>query len=156
MQPEPRSSAQPPPDPATKPQQRRFIYSGTMPVPPPAEQSQGTTLPPANRRYTKRLVSPFNIILMLMGLAAAIVLYISNVIAVNQLVSDIHRSDLRLQDILHEQEIIKAQINQMSSLERVRTRAEAELGLRNPSDVPGWLTVDEEKIRSIEEATRRR
>ena len=114
----------------------------------------GTTQPPTNRRFTKRRVSPFNIILVLMGTAAAIVLYISNIIAVNQLVNDIHKSDVRFQDILSEQEILKAHINQMSSLEHVRKRAEDELGLRNPTDIPRPLNVDQDKIRTLEEATR--
>ena len=124
-----------------------------MPVPPQAELPAGTTQPPTNRRYTKRRVSPFNIILVLMATAAAIVLYISNIIAVNQLVNDIHKSDVRLQDILSEQEFLKARINQMSSLEHVRKRAEDELGLRNPTDIPRWLNVDQDKIRTVEEAS---
>ncbi len=136
------------------PQQRRMIYGGTMPIPPQAELPQGTTLPPINRKYMQRKVSPFNIILLLMGTAAAIVLYISNVIAVNQLVNDIHKSDVRLQEIQSDQEALRARINQMSSLERIRKRAEEELGLKNPADVPGWIDVDQEKIRSIEEVSR--
>jgi cell division protein FtsB len=140
-------------DPTTQPQQRRLIYSGTMPVPPQAQLPTGTTVPPSNRRYAHRRVSPFNIILILMASAAAIVLYISNIIAVDQLVNDIHKSDVRLQEILSEQEMLHARINQMSSLERIRKRAEEELGLRNPADVPGWIDVDQEKIQSIEEAS---
>lgn len=135
-------------------QQRRMIYGGTMPIPPQSELPEGTTLPPINRKYTQRKVSPFNIILVLMGTAAAIVLYISNVIAVNQLVNDIHKSEVRLQEIQSDQEALRAHINQMSSLERIRKRAEDELGLKNPADVPGWIDVDQEKIRTIEEASR--
>jgi len=142
------------PVPTAKVHQRRHIYGGTMPIPPQAELPPGTTLPPANRRYIKRKVSPFNIILVLMGTAAAIVLYISNVIAVNQLVNDVHKSDVRLQEILSDQEALRARINQMSSLERIRKRAEDELGLKNPADVPGWIDVDQEKIRNTEEASR--
>jgi cell division protein FtsB len=152
MEPDPRTKGQQASDSSNKPQ-RKLIYGGTMPVPPQAELPPGTTQPPTNRRFTKRRVSPFNIILVLMGTAAAIVLYISNIIAVNQLVNDIHKSEVRLQDILSEQEILKAHINQMSSLEHVRKRAEDELGLRNPTDVPRWLNVDQDKIRSVEEAT---
>jgi cell division protein FtsB len=139
-------------DSSTKP--RRLIYGGTMPIPPQAELPQGTTLPPVNRRYTKRRVSPFNIILVLMASAAAIVLYISNIIAVDQLVNDIHKSDVRLQQVLNEQEELRARINQMSSLEKIRKRAEDELGLKNPADVPGWIDVDQDKIRTLQEASR--
>ena len=152
MEPDQRTKGQKATDPSNRPPQRRLIYSGTMPVPPEAELPSGTTQPPTNRRFMKRRVSPFNIILILMGTAAAIVLYIGNIIAVNQLVNDIHKSDVRLQDILSEQEILKAHINQMSSLEHVRKRAEDELGLRNPTDVPRWLNVDQDKIRTVEAA----
>ena len=154
MEPDHRTKGQKATDPSNIPQQRRLIYSGTMPVPPQAELPPGTTLPPTNRRFTKRRVSPFNIILVLMGTAAAIVLYISNIIAVNQLVNDINKSERRLRDITSEQEILIAHINQISSLEHVRKRAEDELGLRNPTDVPRGLNVDQDKVRSIEEATR--
>ncbi len=154
MSPDPPTQRERSQDPLTRQPQRRLIYSGTMPVPPQAELPPGTTLPPVNRRYAKRKVSPFNIILILMASAAAIVLYISNIIAVDQLVNDIHRSDVRLQEILNEQEMLRARINQMSSLERIRKRAEDDLGLKNPADVPGWIDVDQDKLRTIEEASR--
>lgn len=139
---------------ARKPE-RRLIYNGTMP-PPPHETPTGVQLPPTNRKFAKRSLSPSNAMLILMAAAAAIVLYISNVIAVNQLANDIHKSEVRLQDISSEQEILRARINQMSSLERVRKRAEDELALKNPSNIPGWIDVDQEKIRTIEEASRKR
>jgi cell division protein FtsB len=134
-----------------RPQERRLIYNGTMPPPPQVETPTGVQLPPTNRKFAKRKVSPFNVVLILIGIAASLVLYIGNVIAVNTLVNDIHKSDVRLQDILSEQEILRARINQMSSLERVRKRAEEELGLKNPASVPGWLDVDQEKTRTIEQ-----
>jgi hypothetical protein len=154
MAPDERTNGQRQTSSLNQPKERRLIYSGTMPVPPQAELPSGTTKSPTNRHFTKRKVSPFNIILVLMGTAAAIVLYISNIIAVNQLVNDIHKSDVRLQEILSEQEILKAQINQTSSLEHLRKRAEDELGLRNPTDVPRWLNVDHDKLRTVEEAAR--
>jgi cell division protein FtsL len=154
MSPDPMARSERTQAPSPNPQQRRMIYGGTMPIPPQSELPQGTTVPPTNRKYTQRKVSPFNIILVLMGTAAAIVLYISNVIAVNQLVNDIHKSEVRLQEIQSDQEALRAHINQMSSLERIRKRAEDELGLKNPADVPGWIDVDQEKIRTIEEASR--
>jgi cell division protein FtsB len=132
---------------------RLMIYGGTMPPPPPPGSPEGAYLPPKNRKVTKRTVSPFNIILMLMAAAAAIVLYIGNIIAVNQLVMDIDKEQKKLQKILNDQEILKARINQMSSLERIRTRAADELGLQDPKDAPQWIDVDNDKIREIEETT---
>jgi len=135
---------------------RRMIYSGTMPMPPEPGAPSGVSLPPKNRKIARRRVSPFNIIVALMVTAAAIVLYISNIIAVNQLVNDIHKQEVRLQDLLNEQEVLRAKTSQMSSLERIRKRAEEELGLRNPTQAPGELQVDPEKVREVQEAMQKR
>ena len=59
-------------------------------------------------------------------------------------------------EILKEQEMLRAKVNQMSSLERIRKRAEEELGLQNPSTAPKWLRVDSEKAREVEEALPKR
>lgn len=144
------------PDSQARKPERRLIYNGTMPPPPQVETPTGVQLPLTNRKFVKRTVSPSNVMLILMAAAAVIVLYISNVIAVNQLANDIHKSEVRLQDISSELEILRAHINQMSSLERVRKRAEEELALKNPSNIPEWIDVDQEKIRTIEEASGKR
>jgi cell division protein FtsB len=142
-----RASVVPPPEPA-----RRMIYSGTMPVPPELDTPTGAHLPPKNRTVTRWRVSPFNIIVALMVTAAAIVFYISNIIAVNQLANDIHKQELVLQDLLNEQEVLRAKTSQMSSLERIRKRAEEELGLQNPTQAPAELQLDAEKVREVQEA----
>lgn len=142
-----RASATPPPEPA-----RRMIYSGTMPAPPEPDAPAGAYLPPKSRKVARRRVSPFNIILALMITAAAIVFYISNIIAVNQLANDIHKQELRLQDLLNEQEVLRAKMSQMSSLERIRKRAEEELGLQNPTQAPAELQLHPEKVREVQEA----
>lgn len=135
---------------------RRMIYGGTMPPPPPPNLAEGDTTPPKNRKVTKRRIPPSRIIVLLMLAAVAIVLYIGNIIAVNQLVNDIHKEEQKLEKILNDQEMLKARINQTSSLERVRKRAEEELGLQNPKDAPEWLEIDREKLRELEEAARPR
>jgi cell division protein FtsB len=135
---------------------RRMIYGGTMPPPPPSASGGGLYTPPKNRKVAKRSFPTSKIIAYLLVSAVLIVLYISNIIAVNQLVSDIHKEEHALQKALNEQEILRARINQLSSLERIRKRAEEELGLRNAQDVPHWLNVDTEKIREIEESLKRR
>jgi cell division protein FtsL len=123
-----------------------------MPVPPQPDAAAGVYPPPKDRKVASRRVSPFNIIAALMVTAAAIVLYISNIIAVNQLVNDIHKQEMRLQDLLNEQQVLRAKSSQMSSLERIRKRAEDELGLRNPTQAPAELQVDPEKVREVQEA----
>lgn len=128
-----------------------IIYGGTMPSPSSQDDFARLAQGARNGKIRRRKVSPFNLMLMLIGSAIAIVLYISNVIAVQQLVREVDALQTRYQQIMNEQEVLKAQINRMSSLERIRKMAEDDLGLRNPKDTPRWIQVDGEKVREIEE-----
>jgi len=83
-------------------------------------------------------------------LAIAIVLYVGNVITVQQLLKEVSDEQAKLQQIRNDQEMLKAQINKMSSLERIRATAEGELGLHNPKGPPQWIAVDANKVQEIE------
>ena len=133
----------------------RRIYGGTMPKPPESEGMHDQQQPSQNRRVANRKVSTFNIILMLMGTAILTVLYVGNIIAVDQLTKEIGVQQAALTKILNEQELLKATISQMSSLERVRTRAADEIGLRDPKEPPQWISVYSEKIRTLKEHSKR-
>jgi cell division protein FtsL len=139
---------------------RISIYPGNMPlgpqapvpVPPPAPVS----MPPLrNRKAVARKVSPFFIMVMLIAAAVGIVLYISNIIAVNQLLNDVNALENEHRQILMEQEILRAQINRLASLERIQEKAE-ELGLTSLREPPVWLTVDPDRILGIEEELAKR
>lgn len=109
-----------------------------------------------NRRISRRKVSPFNIMLMLIGAAIAIVLYIGNIIAVNELLAEINSLQMQHQRILVDQEMLRVQVNRMASLERIQQIAETELGLRSLREPPEWLPVDHEKAREIDESLKER
>lgn len=134
---------------------RLSIYPGNMPLGPqkpvPAPPPTQSVLPPLrNRRTVKRKISPFSIMVMLIAAAVGIVLYISNIIAVNQLLNDVNALETEHRQVLMEQEILRAQINRLASLERIQEKAE-ELGLKSLREPPVWLNVDPERIRGIEE-----
>ena len=148
---EPKSPRQstviPPPESPARPD----VYPGNMPLghsidfPSPAYPGS------RNRRLIRRRTSPFSIILILLGAAIAIVLYISNIIAVNQLLNDINALQAQYDRITMEQEVLRAQINKMASLERIQEKAQQELNLKNPSESPIWLQIDQEKVKNIKE-----
>ena len=128
------------------------VYGGTM----MENMGKELTAPGNNRPVARRKLSTFNLMLLLVGIAVAIVLYISNVIKVNQLLAEINKLEGQHRRILMDQELLKAQINKMSSLERIRKLGEENLGLKNPTEPPVWIKVDEEKIRTLEEAAQQR
>lgn len=107
-----------------------------------------------NRKIRRRKVSPFNIMILLIGGAVAIVLYIGNIIAVNELLAEINLLQAQLQQIQMDQELLRAQMNKLASLERIQQIAEADLGLRSLREPPAWLPVDQEKIKEIEESSK--
>jgi len=133
-----------------------MLYKGTMPG-PTGEMSPSMPIGLyRNRKVTTRKVSTFNLIVMLLGTAAAIVLYISNVIAVDTLMSEINALQTQHRKILSEQEILRAEVNRLSSLERINRRAAEDLGLVNPKEPPVLLSVDPEKVREVEEALKKK
>ena len=91
---------------------------------------------------------------MLMAGAVGIVLYISNIIAVDQLMAEINALETRYQKELMDQELLKAHINRLSSLDRIQNLAEKDLNLKTLRQPPTWLSVDEEKIKNLEERER--
>ena len=146
---EPESRPKPVESPAPS---RPMVYNGTMPQQPSAPAVPGYIRPPQNRKIAVRKVSTFNLILLLFGVAALIVLYISNIIAVGTLMSEINTLQKQHQKILSEHEILKAEINRLSSLERVNKKAAEELGLINPKEPPVWISIDPDKVRQAEQA----
>jgi len=132
---------------------RDFVYSGTM-LPPP-RGDEPVAAPRRNRAGTRRKVSPFSIVIGLLLTAVASVLYISNVIAIGQLMGEIGALENRQQRLSNEQELLRAQISRMSSLERIRQISETDLGMRNSETLPGWLTVDPERVAELEALVRK-
>lgn len=126
------------------------------PFPPTAQPDpRGVVVPSgprANRPILKRRVSPSSVIFVLFGAAIAIVLYISNVIAVGNLLAEINALENQHRKMLMEQERLQFEIRQLASLERIQSRAESELGLAPVRVAPNWMSIDRDKIRDIEEA----
>jgi cell division protein FtsL len=131
---------------------RDMVYSGT--TPPQTERSDETVNVPSspkNRKTSRRKVSPFNVIVILFGVAVISVLYISNILAVGRLVIQIDQLQKQHQQLTNDQELLKAQVNRLSALDRVQQIAQDQLGLRSPKQIPMWIAIDPERIQRIEE-----
>lgn len=131
------------------------VFGGN--VEPPANgggAGPGPEAPGKNRAFARRSYSTFNLILLLMATAVASVLYIGNIIRVGELANevsklhDVHRRNLDEQEMLH------AQINRMSNLDRIRRLAEGELGMISPKQAPVWMAIDEARVQEVEESLR--
>lgn len=90
--------------------------------------------------------------LSLFGAAVAIVLYISNIIAVDQLLREIGELEARQRRINAHQELLRSQINRLSGLDRIQELAEGRLFLHSPQTPPVWISVDSMRIHALEQA----
>ena len=131
---------------------RDMVYSGPLESPTPAAAESASTSPSRNRRATRRRVSPFNLIVILLGVAVVSVLYISNILAVGRLLIQINQLDAKHQQLLNEQEMLRVQISRLASLERVERMAADELGMQAPKQPPIWLEPAPERIQEVQNA----
>jgi cell division protein FtsB len=102
------------------------------------------------RQPRRKKVSTFNVIVFLFGFAIALVLYISNIIAVNGLVKDINQLEREYERVKNNNEILRAELNNRTGLENIGTVAAEQLGLRNPTEPPRWITVDKDEVAKLQ------
>jgi cell division protein FtsB len=110
---------------------------------------------PRNKKQKKRKVSPFSIVMFLLGGAVSSVLYIGNILAVGHLIVQINQLQIKHQQILGEQELLKAQINRLSGLERIQQLAQDQLGLQQSRRLPVWIEINPERMNEVEEVFQR-
>jgi cell division protein FtsL len=124
---------------------RDMVYNGTINTPVNGTTTDSNNQPSHNKKHSKRRISPFTFILILIAGAIASVLYISNILAVGHLMAQINQLQTKHQQILNDQELLKAQITRLSSLERIQQIANSQLGLQNPKQLPVWIEIDPER-----------
>ena len=112
---------------------------------------EGAVQTPRNKKHRKRKVSPFAVVMLLLGTAVFSVLYIGNILAVGHLIVQIHQLQTKHQQILNEQELLKAQINRLSGLERIQQLAHDQVGLQNNRQLPQWIEMNTERLHEVEE-----
>ena len=118
--------------------ERRYIYNG---VPSSAPSEANEFAPRGNRPVKRRRRSVFNIFVALCVISSLIVFYVWNKITVNQLVIDVNDLQNQYQKTASANEMLRADINRKSSLERIGTLA-AQMGLTYPKEQPVWFEVN--------------
>ncbi|MGA9363802.1 MAG: septum formation initiator family protein [Bacteroidota bacterium] len=80
--------------------------------------------------------------------AVVIVLYISNIIAVNRLAVEVSDLQQKYAAVMNGNEILRAEVNRRSSPERIGKIAVEQLGLQHPKQQPQVLDVDEQLLKN--------
>ncbi|MBX2990760.1 MAG: septum formation initiator family protein [Bacteroidetes bacterium] len=132
-----RQTQRPTPEPAA-----RRIYNGD-----PQSKIPGYAVRPENKKVERRKRrSTFNIVTALFLAAIAIVVYIGNIITVNQLVVEVHQLQTRYDKISNSNNVLKAEINRKSGWESIGNTAKTRLGLTHPEKRAQAFDVDERKL----------
>ena len=95
----------------------------------------------AKRRRRTRELTTFNIVVMLIVSAMLVTFYISNVVEVDQLLSSQITLEKEEQMLLQERENLRAEINMLTSYNRIQKIAVEDLGLVHAGQQPYSLTV---------------
>lgn len=96
---------------------------------------------PAPRRRRVKGLTTFNIVMMLMFFAVLITFYISNVVKVDTLMMEAVLLDRQEQTLVQERENLRAEINTLTSYNRIQRIAVEDLGLVHADQQPFSLTV---------------
>ena len=93
------------------------------------------------RRSRGNGLTTFSIVMMLIVFAMLVTIYISNVVTVDALMLEAIKLDKQEQKLQQERENLRAEINMLTSYNRIRKIAVLELGLVHASQQPYSLTV---------------
>ncbi|MER3523353.1 MAG: hypothetical protein C4326_04630 [Ignavibacteria bacterium] len=127
--------------------ERRYIYSGD-----PQEKIPGYAVRPSHKKVgAKRKVSTFNIVVALFAAAVVGVLYIGNLLAINQLNAEVNQLQLQYDTLVNTNKVLRAEINRKAAWERIGTIAVQQLGMMHPKERPEVLDVDAEKLEEFKQ-----
>jgi hypothetical protein len=124
--------------------ERRYVYGGSSSRP----AGPGPTR--KNVRGVSRKFSTSTILLIVFGVGAASVLYISNLVAINRLSDEVNQLRKQHETIVNANLIIQQQINSKSTWEKISSAAAEKLAMRPAQAPPTWFDVDWEKIHELE------
>ena len=87
---------------------------------------------------------------MLFGVGGAIVFYVSNILSINRLSSEIGQLEAEYQKIEGINQGLRTSVTNKSALDKISTTAHDQLGLRASQTQQIWFTIDRDKLKDIE------
>ena len=124
--------------------ERRHVYNGDTPR--ALSESPART----NRKVQTRKRSPLVMIMAVLGISLLIVLYVWNKITVDRLVVDVNDLQMQYAKVVNANDILRAEINKKSSLERIGKIAADQLHLISPKEQPIWFEVDADRLKELQ------
>jgi cell division protein FtsB len=127
----------------------RRIYSDGVAMPSASPDAPPAVVRANVRKSSRRRVKTTNVVGAMILFAAAALLYVGNVIAVNNLAKEVNDLHNRYRQITAMNELLKAEINRKTSLDRISLLAQDQLEMTNPKEAPVWFEVDRAKEEAL-------
>lgn len=128
--------------------QDRPIYGGDAVLYDPQAAAPGYAVKP-QRAPAVRKTKTSTIMLVVFCVVAGCLFYTSTVIAVLRMGREMNELTMRYNTILSTNEVLRADINRKSNLERITQLAADNAGMVNPSEAPAWFDIDHARIDAL-------
>lgn len=124
--------------------ERRYIYGGDR------ISSNVPISPRSNKRVSRRGINVSTFLFTLGLVAAGIILYINNILAVNQLVKETAELQATYDQLLSTNAKLEADMTRESSVEKIGAKASQLLGMQGTADTIGEFSVDLDALEKAE------
>jgi hypothetical protein len=124
--------------------ERRYIYGGEHLA------SNVPISPRSNKRVSRRKINVSTFLLTLGIVAVGIILYINNILAVNQLVKETAELQATYDQLLSTNAKLEADKTRESSVEKIGAKAAQLLGMQGTADTIGEFSVDLDALEKAE------
>ena len=127
----------------------RFVYNGD------GGRANADAAMRLNRPVRRKRQSPFALISLFFMLSVLIVFYIWNKISVSKLALEVDDLQNQYSKIVNANEVLRAEINQKSRIDRIEQIAEEQLKMSSPKQQPVMFEIDEAQLKSAQQELHR-
>jgi sorbitol-specific phosphotransferase system component IIC len=126
----------------------RPIYGGDAVLYDPQADAPGYAVKP-ERKPAVRKTKTSSIMFVLFFVVVGCLFYTSTVIGVLRMGREMNELAMRYSTILSTNEVLRADINRKSNLERITQLAAEKAGMVNPGEAPAWFEIDHKRINAL-------
>ena len=131
----------------------RPIYGGDAVLYDPQAEVPGYAVKP-ERKPAVRKTKTSTIMFVVFFVVSGCLFYTSTVIAVLRMGREMNELTMRYNTIVSTNEVLRADINRKSSLERITQLAAEKADMVNPGEAPAWFEIDRAHIDALSSGSR--
>lgn len=127
----------------------RPIYGGDAVLYDPQHTVPGYAVRPERKAAAKKKTKMSTVMLVVFVCVVGCLFYTSTVISVIRLGREMNELTMRYNTVLSTNEVLRADINRKSNLERITLLAREKAGMINPREAPTWFEIDRARVDAI-------